>query len=141
MKTRVLIRINPDVESHLALKMYKQRAVLIIVLNNLDDKHILFPQLRQLFNLEPILETNNWPPVLRSDVTYQKDLLVVLGSRAIDYMTSRIQADMKRNGKYPDFYNLDNMAKIKNYIRNIIGNVSDEDVRHIRDAIIIADGL
>lgn len=139
MKTRVLIRINPDADTHLSLKVYKQRAILVIALNNLDEKYILLPQMRQLNNLEPILETNNWPPVLRSDTSYQKDLLAALGSRAIDYMTSRIKIDMSRNGKYPDFYNLDNMQKIKNYVRNIVGNISDEDVRQIRDAIIADD--
>jgi len=139
MKTRVLIRINPDVDTHLSLKVYKQRATLILALNSLDDKYILIPQLKNLFNLEPVLETNNWPPVLRADVSFQKDLLTALGSRDVDYMTSRIQMDMRRNGKYPDFYNLDNMPKIKNYIRNIVGHITDEDVRSIRDAVIAAE--
>jgi len=139
MKTRVLIRINNDSETHFVLKMFKTKATLILVLNNYEERYILLPYLKQIQNVEPILEINNWPQVLRNDLPFHKELFRALNCRDIDYMVDRIKAEMGRNGKYPDFYNSDNMPKIQNYIRNIVGNISDDDVRAIRTAIINFD--
>lgn len=137
MKCQIKIHLDKNVESHFNLHIYAKKAVVVIILQRLEDRHEILQRMKMLTirDMEAQLCLKFWPKVLRYDIAFQHNLLGLFDSRSVEQMTNQIVANMQKHGKHPDFYDSTNMEKIKNYITNIVGPVDDSVVKAVREHI------